>query len=93
MAALASAVSETIADLTVHVADRTAAELPEPLRTARPGAGVGPVPHGDAFLFGVVRRRQPAEPNPATLAAAGRAAFSAYMAARRATAKIDWNWL
>ncbi|GAA4197065.1 hypothetical protein GCM10022252_45480 [Streptosporangium oxazolinicum] len=93
VAALTSAISEPSADLAVHVADRTAVELPEPLRTAGQGACVGPLPFGEAFLFGVVRRRHPAEPNQATLAAAGRAAFTAYMTMRRATAKVDWNWL
>ncbi|MFF5110552.1 TIGR04500 family putative peptide maturation system protein [Streptosporangium sp. NPDC000509] len=93
IAALGAAVTRADGDLTVQVADRVAAELPEPLRGAAEGMTVGPVAYRDAFLFGAVRRRRPAQPDDATLAAAGRAAFSAFMAERRAKAKIEWFWL
>ncbi|WP_436757677.1 TIGR04500 family putative peptide maturation system protein [Streptosporangium sp. V21-05] len=92
-AALADAVARPSGELTVRVAERAAAELPEPLRDAAEGVAVGPVPYRDAFLFGAVRHRRPARPDAATLAAAGRAAFSAFMAGRRAEANIEWYWL
>ncbi|MGJ6966234.1 TIGR04500 family putative peptide maturation system protein [Streptosporangium sp. G11] len=93
LAALAGAVASPSGELAVHVADRVASELPAPLREAAEGVTVGPVPYRDAFLLGTVRRRRPTEPSPDTLAAAGRAAFSAFLTGRRAEAKIEWYWL
>ncbi|WP_283135122.1 TIGR04500 family putative peptide maturation system protein [Rhizohabitans arisaemae] len=91
--AVAAAVADLSGELTVQVADRMAAELPEPLRNAAEGSAVGPVPYRDTFLFGAVRRRRPARPDAVALAAAGRAAFTAYLADRRAKARIRWFWL
>lgn len=82
------------AELTVTAARRVARELPEPLRGAAAGAVVGPVPYGRDHLVGVVRERLPAAPeDPATLAAAGRAGFAAFMAERRAAATVIWHQL
>ncbi|MFC3980476.1 MULTISPECIES: TIGR04500 family putative peptide maturation system protein [Streptosporangium] len=92
-AALGEAVARPVGDLTVHVADRSASELPAPLRELGEGEAIGPVPHRDGFLFGAVRRRDPARPDGPTLAAAGRAAFTAFLADRRAKARIEWYWL
>ncbi|MCT9933776.1 TIGR04500 family putative peptide maturation system protein [Planotetraspora sp. A-T 1434] len=81
-------------DLTVTTAHRAAREMPEPFRDAAAGAVVGPVPHGEDHLFGIVRGRRPADPeDPGTLAAAGRAGFAAFMAEQRAKAEITWYWL
>ncbi|MFF0578017.1 TIGR04500 family putative peptide maturation system protein [Streptosporangium saharense] len=93
VAALAGAVVKPVGELSVHVAERAAAELPEPLRDAAEGVAVGPVPYGAAFLFGTVRHRHPARRDRATLAAAGRAAFADYLADRRTKAKIEWHWV
>ncbi|GAA3109524.1 TIGR04500 family putative peptide maturation system protein [Streptosporangium carneum] len=92
-AAIAGAVARPVGEIVVHVADRVAAEVPAPLREAGEGDAVGPVPYRDGFLFGAVRRRRLASPDPDTLAAAGRAAFSAFLADRRAKAKVEWYWL
>ncbi|MEW1847230.1 TIGR04500 family putative peptide maturation system protein [Nonomuraea angiospora] len=92
-AALAGAVARPSGELTVHVAERAAHELPAPLLEAVRSVPVGPVAHGEAYLFGAVRDRRPAEPDAATLAAAGRAAFAAFLAGRRAVADIEWFWL
>lgn len=92
-AALAGAVARPSGELTVHVAERAARELPAPLREAARGVPVGPVAFGEAFLLGAVRDRRPAEPDAGTLAAAGRAAFAAFLAGRRAEADIEWFWL
>ncbi|MGW0588548.1 TIGR04500 family putative peptide maturation system protein [Streptosporangium sp. NPDC002607] len=92
-AALGAAVANPSGELAVQVAERVAAELPAPLRDIAEGVAVGPVPYRDSFLFGAVRHRRPAQPDAATLAVAGRAAFSAFMADRRAKAKIEWYWL
>ncbi|MEV8637663.1 TIGR04500 family putative peptide maturation system protein [Streptosporangium sp. NPDC051023] len=91
--ALAEAVAHPVGELTVHVADRAASELPAPLREVEEGGVAGPVAYRDGFLFGAVRRRSSARPDPETLAAAGRAAFSAFLAERRAKAEIEWYWL
>ncbi|WP_405087924.1 TIGR04500 family putative peptide maturation system protein [Microbispora sp. NBC_01389] len=81
-------------DLGVTASVRVARELPEPLRDAAAGEVVGPASYGAGHLFGVVRERRPADvDDPATLAAAGRAGFAAFMAARRAAAEITWHWL
>lgn len=90
--ALAGVVAELSGELSVQVAERVAAELPEPLRDAAEGVAVGPVRYLDAFLFGTVRRRRSAQLDAATLAAAGRVAFAAYLADRRAASKIEWFW-
>lgn len=92
-AALAAAVARPSGELTVHVAERAARELPAPLREAALGVPVGPVAHGEAYLFGALCDRRPAEPVAGTLAAAGRAAFAAFLARRRAEAVIEWFWL
>ncbi|MFC0860737.1 TIGR04500 family putative peptide maturation system protein [Sphaerimonospora cavernae] len=82
-----------IEEAEVTVGERRAAELPEPLRTARPGEVVGPVEHGNGFLTGVVRERRPAGDDEQTLAAAGHAAFTAWLTERRAQTSIEWHWL
>ncbi|MDF5754128.1 TIGR04500 family putative peptide maturation system protein [Spongiactinospora sp. TRM90649] len=92
VAAIALAVAAGAGELSIQVAERAAAELPEPLRHATEGTAVGPVPYGDAFLLGAVRERRPAPHDDATLAAAGRAAFAAFMVERRAKATIEWYW-
>ncbi|MEV8635146.1 TIGR04500 family putative peptide maturation system protein [Streptosporangium sp. NPDC051023] len=74
------------------IAERLAFELPEPLRDAAPEAVVGPVPYGGAFLAGVVLTRTAARPDERTLAAAGRVAFSEWLAGRRGQASIEWHW-
>ncbi|MEV7009123.1 TIGR04500 family putative peptide maturation system protein [Streptosporangium sp. NPDC051022] len=74
------------------IAERLAFELPEPLRDAPPGTVVGPVPHGGTFLTGVVLSRTAARRDERTLAAAGRMAFSEWLAGRRAQASIEWHW-
>ncbi|WP_182897855.1 TIGR04500 family putative peptide maturation system protein [Microbispora sp. H10830] len=93
LAALGTAVLSR-GDLDVTAAVRVARELPEPLRDAAAGAAVGPASYGAGHLLGVIRERRPADlTDPATLAAAGRAGFAAFMAARRAAAEITWHWL
>jgi putative peptide maturation system protein len=74
------------------VGDRWEYELPEPLRGTEPGSVVGPVRHERGFLTGSVIDRRPAEDDSATLAAAGQAAFNAWLAERRERASIEWHW-
>nr|WP_055506078.1 TIGR04500 family putative peptide maturation system protein [Nonomuraea pusilla] len=82
-----------LGDLVVTVATRWEAELPEPLRGAPPGRVVGPVRGDDGlFLTGAVLARTPAAADAGTLAAAGRAAFSQWLAERRAAATVEWHW-
>ncbi|MBB4919629.1 TIGR04500 family putative peptide maturation system protein [Streptosporangium saharense] len=87
LAALAAA-----GDVETTIAERPALDLPEPLRDMAPGETVGPVPYGGAFLAGTVLARHEAREDERTLAAAGRAAFSEWLAARRARATIEWHW-
>ncbi|WP_248964192.1 TIGR04500 family putative peptide maturation system protein [Sphaerisporangium perillae] len=77
----------------VTIGDRWAGELPEPLRDAEAGAVAGPVEQGTGFFTGAVLNRRPAEDDAETLAAAGRAAFAAWLAERRGRASIEWHWL
>ncbi|MEV0388667.1 TIGR04500 family putative peptide maturation system protein [Nonomuraea sp. NPDC050643] len=81
------------AEAVVTVATRWAGELPGVLRDAPAGQDVGPeeLP-GGGFLTGRVLSRSPAAADPATLAAAGRAAFAGWLAERRATARVEWHW-
>ncbi|WP_326642450.1 TIGR04500 family putative peptide maturation system protein [Streptosporangium sp. NBC_01755] len=74
------------------IAERFAFELPEPLRDAEPGDVVGPTAHGTAFLAGVVLGRTASSADERTLAAAGRVAFTEWLAERRAAASIEWHW-
>lgn len=77
----------------VTFATRWEADLPEALRGAVPGRVVGPVelPEG-GFLTGAVLSRSPATGDAETLAAAGRAAFTGWLAERRAAATVEWHW-
>ncbi|GAA3102447.1 TIGR04500 family putative peptide maturation system protein [Streptosporangium carneum] len=79
-------------DIETTIAERLAFELPEPLRDAAPGTVVGPVAHGGTFLAGVVLTRAAAVRDERTLAAAGRLAFSQWLAERRRQASIEWHW-
>lgn len=74
------------------VARRRALDLPVPLRDRTPGETAGPVPYGGAFLAGTVLARCEGHEDERTLEAAGRAAFSEWLAARRARATIEWHW-
>ncbi|WP_436760084.1 TIGR04500 family putative peptide maturation system protein [Streptosporangium sp. V21-05] len=77
----------------VTFATRWEAELPEVLRGAEPGRVVGPVELPDGgFLTGAVLSRSPATGDAETLAAAGRAAFTGWLAERRAAATVEWHW-
>jgi putative peptide maturation system protein len=77
----------------VMIGDRWAGELPEPLKDAETGTVVGPADHEGRFFTGVVMERRPAEDDAVTVAAAGRAAFTAWLAERRGRASIEWHWL
>ncbi|MEV4382076.1 hypothetical protein [Streptosporangium sp. NPDC049644] len=79
-------------EIETTIAERLAFELPEPLRDAEPGDVVGPVAHAGSFLTGVVLGRADASADERTLAAAGRVAFTEWLAERRATASIEWHW-
>ncbi|MER5645679.1 TIGR04500 family putative peptide maturation system protein [Streptosporangium sp. NPDC002524] len=77
----------------VTLATRWEAELPEALRGTEPGRVVGPVELPDGgFLTGAVLSRSPATGDAETLAAAGRAAFTGWLAERRAAATVEWHW-
>ncbi|GAA1024008.1 hypothetical protein Aple_093800 [Acrocarpospora pleiomorpha] len=77
----------------VTLGERHAADLPAPLRHAARDTLVGPVRHADGYLTGLVLERHPATPDPATLAAAGTAAFARWLEDRRDRASIEWHWL
>ncbi|MFF3439916.1 TIGR04500 family putative peptide maturation system protein [Streptosporangium sp. NPDC002721] len=80
-------------ETSVTFATRWEAELPEALRGVEPGRVVGPVELPDGgFLTGAVLSRSPAGDDAETLAAAGRAAFTGWLAERRAAATIEWHW-
>ncbi|WP_326829422.1 TIGR04500 family putative peptide maturation system protein [Streptosporangium sp. NBC_01810] len=83
----------SIGETAVTFATRWEADLPEALRDTAPGQVIGPVelPGGD-FLTGAVLLRSPASDDPETLAAAGRAAFTGWLAERRAAATVEWHW-
>ncbi|MEU8382854.1 TIGR04500 family putative peptide maturation system protein, partial [Streptosporangium sp. NPDC048865] len=83
----------SLGETTVTFATRREAELPPALRGAPPGRVVGPVesPEG-GFLTGAVLSRSPARDDAETLAAAGRAAFTGWLAERRAAATVEWHW-
>ncbi|MEU6414053.1 TIGR04500 family putative peptide maturation system protein [Microbispora sp. NPDC046933] len=71
-----------------------ARELPRPLRAAQPGRVVGPAESEDGLLAGAVLHRAVPDPDdPTDLAAAAEAAYSAWLADRRAAAEIRWHWL
>ncbi|MFI7706728.1 TIGR04500 family putative peptide maturation system protein [Nonomuraea sp. NPDC049480] len=91
-AELVAAFTAAAGEAQATVGDRWEYELPEPLRGAEPGSAVGPVRHEKGFLTGLVIERRPAEDDPATLAAAGQAAFNAWLAERRERASIEWHW-
>ncbi|MFF5205577.1 TIGR04500 family putative peptide maturation system protein [Streptosporangium sp. NPDC000396] len=74
------------------IAERWAFELPVPLRGASPGTVVGPVAGGGIFLAGVVLARTAASADERTLAAAGRVAFTEWLAERRRQASVEWHW-
>nr|BFE81505.1 hypothetical protein GCM10020093_041060 [Planobispora longispora] len=74
------------------IAERFAADLPAPLREAGPGTVAGPVPHGGGFLAGAVLGRTAARDDERTLAAAGRVAFTEWLAERRRRAAVEWHW-
>ncbi|MEV1001735.1 TIGR04500 family putative peptide maturation system protein [Nonomuraea sp. NPDC050202] len=68
-------------------------ELPEPLRAAPAGSGVGPVPFGGRFLTGSVHKREEAVADADTLEAAGAAAFEEWLAGAAEQARVTWHWL
>ncbi|GAA4189014.1 hypothetical protein GCM10022252_25220 [Streptosporangium oxazolinicum] len=77
----------------VTFATRWEADLPAVLRGTESGRVVGPVELPDGgFLTGAVLFRSPAVADAETLAAAGRAAFTGWLAERRAAATIEWHW-
>ncbi|MFB9679956.1 TIGR04500 family putative peptide maturation system protein [Streptosporangium vulgare] len=83
----------SLRETAVTFATRWEAELPEALRGAEPGRVVGPVELPDGgFLTGAVLSRSPAAGDAETLAAAGRAAFTGWLAERRAAATVEWHW-
>ncbi|WP_030918870.1 hypothetical protein [Streptosporangium amethystogenes] len=91
MELLGAAFSGPNDEIETTIAERLAFELPEPLRDAEPGDVVGPVAHAGTFLTGVVLGRADASADERTLAAAGRVAFTEWLAERRATASIEWH--
>ncbi|MFB9625746.1 TIGR04500 family putative peptide maturation system protein [Nonomuraea helvata] len=91
-AELIAALTTAPGEAQAAVGDRWERELPEPLRGAEPGSVVGPVRHEKGFLTGSVIERRPAEDDTATLAAAGQAAFDAWLGERRERASIEWHW-
>ncbi|MCP2364359.1 putative peptide maturation system protein [Nonomuraea thailandensis] len=68
-------------------------ELPEPLRSAPAGSGVGPVPFEGRFLTGAVHKREEAVADAQTLEAAGAAAFEEWLAGAAEQARVTWHWL
>ncbi|MFB4270387.1 hypothetical protein [Nonomuraea sp. GTA35] len=68
-------------------------ELPEPLRAAPAGSGVGPVPFEGRFLTGSVHKREEAVADADTLEAAGAAAFEEWLAGAAEQARVTWHWL
>ncbi|WP_344056685.1 TIGR04500 family putative peptide maturation system protein [Microbispora corallina] len=88
------ALEERPGRLRLTTAAGPASELPAPLRAAAPGRVVGPAESEDGLLAGVVLDRAAADPDdPAALAAAADAAYTAWLAGRRAAAAITWHWL
>ncbi|NUW39667.1 TIGR04500 family putative peptide maturation system protein [Nonomuraea rhodomycinica] len=82
-----------VGDVVVTVGVRWESDLPEALRGAPPGQVIGPEKApGGGFLTGAVLSRTPAVADAATLEAAGRAAFAAWLAERRAAATVEWHW-
>ncbi|MCK2219350.1 TIGR04500 family putative peptide maturation system protein [Actinomadura sp. ATCC 31491] len=76
----------------VTVGTRWEHELPEMLRGAAAGDVVGPASApGGGFLTGAVLSRTEAVADAGTLAEAGRAAFGAWLAERRAAAEVEWH--
>ncbi|MGJ6962243.1 TIGR04500 family putative peptide maturation system protein [Streptosporangium sp. G11] len=87
------AAATPLGETAVTFATRWEAELPEALRGAEPGRVVGPVKLPDGgFLTGAVLSRSPATGDAETLAAAGRAAFTGWLAEHRAAATVEWHW-
>lgn len=68
-------------------------DLPEALQEAPVGCVIGPVAADGRALVGAVLERRPLPPGPELDAAAGRAAFAAWMRERRSAADIRWHWL
>ncbi|GGS52050.1 hypothetical protein GCM10010156_08380 [Planobispora rosea] len=87
-----AALAELDGEAETVIAERFAADLPEPLCEAAPGAVAGPVAHGGSFLAGVVLDRTAAREDERTLAAAGRVAFTEWLAERRSRAAVEWHW-
>ncbi|GIH94144.1 TIGR04500 family putative peptide maturation system protein [Planobispora siamensis] len=87
-----AALAELDGEIETVIAERFAVDLPAVLADAAPGAVAGPVPHGGGFLAGVVLDRTAARQDERTLAAAGRAAFTEWLAGRRREATVEWHW-